>query len=132
MSVLISTVTALENKQIGLNKAREKSISVIAEIHVTAKTVSCYKEHLHYLYCNIYHMELQLKSNTSVISLKQHFLNVQKNQLNSEPFMHWPARSDNVTDFKKDTVRSGKRKIQVFWNVVLCPLVNSFQCFKVL
>jgi len=75
----------------------------------------------------IYHMELKLKSNTSVISLMHHLLNVHKNQLNSKPFMHWRAGSDNVTDFKKDILRSGNKKIQVFWNVVL---LNSFQCFK--
>jgi hypothetical protein len=132
ISVLLSAVTAIETKQIGLNKTREKSISGIAEIRMTSKTVSRYKEHIHYLYCNvfIYHMELKLKSNTSVISLIHHLLNVHQNQLNSKPFMQWPARSDNVTDFMKDTLRSGNKKIQVFWNVVLCPQVNSVQCFK--
>ena len=75
-------------------------------------------------------MELKLKSNTSVISLIHHLLNVHKNQLNSKPFMHWPARNDNVTDFMKDTLKSGNKKIQVFWNVVLCPWVNSVQCFR--
>jgi hypothetical protein len=78
--------------------------------------------------------ETELKSDTIIISLNRQILNVCKNQLSSGPFLHWPARSvpDCVTNFKKDTLRLGNKKIQVSLDVTLYSWVNSLQRFKVM